>query len=263
MTKELNQQQFGENAAAYFTSEVHAKGASLDRLVQFVEPQAEWELLDVATRAGHTAFAFAPFVAQVTASDITPEMLTQAEKLARERGLSNVVFETADAGGLPYPEASFDLVTCRIAPHHFPDIVQFVREAARVLRPGGVLAVVDNIVPPGPVGDYVNAFEKLRDPSHGRCWSQEAWIEAITNAGLKVNNKETLAKRINFQFWAQRHDPVMQNYLRALLSEAGPQAAAFLQPQTNDGDLSFRLVEGIITGKKQPEVFIAHSEIAY
>ncbi len=251
MSKDEILQQFGANTEAYVNSEVHAKGASLGRLVELLEPEIGLQTLDIATGAGHTAFALAPFVAQVSATDITPEMLAQAEQLAIERDLTNVIFETADAGSLPYPENIFDLVTCRIAPHHFPDISLFVAEAVRVLQPGGLLAVVDNVVPPGVVGDYVNAFEKLRDPSHGRCTSMAEWLKSFDEAGLALTHQETLAKRLNFRFWAQRHDLVMQSYLRAMLLEAGPAANAFLQPQIEDGELNFLLVEGMVIGKKQ------------
>ncbi len=244
-------EQFGANAEAYVNSEVHAKGASLDRMVTLLQPEATWRVLDAATGAGHMAFALAPFAAQVTATDITPQMLVQAEQLAGQRGLGNIVFETVDAGSLPYPEGSFDLVTCRIAPHHFADIGRFIGEAARVLRPGGCLGVVDNVVPAGPTGDYINAFEKLRDPSHGRCWSLGEWLRAFDEAGLALTHQETLAKRLNFEFWAQRHDRDMRRYLRAILLEAGTAATAYLQPQGEADDLTFRLVEGIIIGHRR------------
>ena len=81
------QAQFGPNAAKYATSRVHAKGASLARLVELIEPQAEWTVLDVATAAGHTAFVFAPHVAHVLATDVTPEMLAVAFDLAAEKGI--------------------------------------------------------------------------------------------------------------------------------------------------------------------------------
>jgi len=238
--------QFGENAAAY----AYAKVESLARLIELVSPQADWQILDVAAGAGQTAFAFAPYVKHVTAIDITPQMLAQAEKLRAERELENVILDTADAADLPYPDNAFNLVTCRIAPHHFPDIARFVVESARVLLPGGLLAVVDNIVPPGATGDYVNGFEKLRDPSHGRCLSLEEWLELFAAAGLVVEQHETLAKRREFDVWAQRHDAHTQAYLRAMLSEAGPGPSAFLQPEEEDGRLTFRLLEGIIIGRK-------------
>ncbi|MGB6908009.1 MAG: methyltransferase domain-containing protein, partial [Methyloceanibacter sp.] len=89
-TKSLAQQKFGAAAADYATSSVHAKGESLARLVELVAPEKGWRVLDVATGAGHTAFAFAPHVAKVTASDITDTMLAEAKKLAAARGLGNV-----------------------------------------------------------------------------------------------------------------------------------------------------------------------------
>lgn len=250
MERSLVQEQFGANAAHYVTSRPHAKGASLQRLLELVEPQGDWQVLDIATAAGHTAFAFAPHVGQVWATDITAEMLKIAAEQAAERGFSNVTVEYAEAGALPYEDGRFDLVTCRIAPHHFPDIAAFIGESKRVLRPGGLLAVVDNVVPVGLGGDYVNAFEKLRDPSHGRCLALEEWLDGFSAAGLELAHHETLDKQIQFESWAGRHDADMQRYLKALLFGAAGEAAVFFQPQTINDETTFRLREGIVIGRK-------------
>jgi ubiquinone/menaquinone biosynthesis C-methylase UbiE len=180
-------------------------------------------------------------------------MLQIAAQRAKELGLENVTVEYADAEDLPYEDESFDLVTCRIAPHHFVDVGPFMRQARRVLRPGGVLAVVDNIVPPGLAGDYVNAFEKLRDPSHGRCLSLDEWQQAFQAVGVSILRQGTLDKQIVFEEWAARHDTVMQIYLRAILASAPPAAARFLQPQTINDATTFRLQEGIFIGKRLNE----------
>ena len=153
MTDELldrNRRQFGANAANYATSEVHAKGASLGRLVEVVDAQPQWAALDIATAAGHVAIAFAPLVAGMTATDLTPEMVELASRRAEEAGLQNVTTRVADACNLPFDGGTFDLVTCRIAPHHFPEPAAFIREVARVLRKGGVFGFVDNVVPDEP-----------------------------------------------------------------------------------------------------------------
>ena len=102
---------------------------------------------------------------------------------------TNISFETADAEDLPFADASFDLVTCRIAPHHFQHIDRFLAESHRVLRDGGVLAVVDNVVPAGDAGDYVNAFEKLRDPSHHRALALDEWMDAFAAAGFPCSRR--------------------------------------------------------------------------
>jgi ubiquinone/menaquinone biosynthesis C-methylase UbiE len=264
MSKQKVQQQFGANAAAYATSKVHAKGYSLSRLVELTQPQPDWHVLDVATAAGHTAFVFAPHVAHVTATDLTPEMLTVAAGLAAEKELTNLTFAPADAEALPYESDMFDLVTCRIAPHHFPDIQQFINEAARVLKPGGLLAVVDNIVPGthlrgkkarllNEAGAYVNAFEKLRDPSHGRCWSVSEWEHGFRQAGLAMQHQELLTKEIEFGSWAARMQvsPEDSIRLKAMLVQAPTAVSDFLTPQISNDRITFRLTELLAVGKNK------------
>lgn len=250
MSKKQVREQFGAHADSYKSSEVHARGASLARLVELVDPQPTWFVLDIATGAGHTAAAFAPFVKQVVAGDITPEMLAQTRQLAKEQGLSNVRIETADAESLPFDHASFDLVTCRIAPHHFSAIPAFISESYRVLKPSGLLAVVDNVVPPGMAGDYVNAFEKLRDPSHVRCLTTRAWSEALSTAGFDVLKQEELEKTMDFDFWAKRHDADLRAYLLALLFQAAEETSRFLQPRSQEGKITFQLREGLFICQK-------------
>ena len=93
-------------------------------------------LLDVGTGAGHTAFAFAPHIAEVEALDLTQEMLDQVERGAQERGLTNIHCQLGDAEALPYPDDTFDFVTSRLCAHHFQNAPAFVREVARVLWAG-------------------------------------------------------------------------------------------------------------------------------
>lgn len=250
MSKKSVKEQFGANAAHYIDSRPHAKGASLKRLVETIHPQSHWQMLDIATAAGHTALAFAPHVAHVIAADITPEMLPLARNLAAERGITNLTAEIADAEALPYDSAKFDLVTCRIAPHHFPHIDRFVAEAYRVLKPGGLLGLVDNIVPEGKAGDYVNAFEKLRDPSHGRCLTLAEWTIELEKTGFTIQHRETLGKEMVFESWAARHDAATQAELRRLLREAPPAAGDFLQPQFQGNKTTFRLKEGLFINRK-------------
>ena len=261
--KSLVQQQFGAHAQEYATSVVHAKGASLARLVELVQPQPDWVVLDVATAAGHTAFAFAPHVAQVIATDITPEMLPVAANVAAEKGITNVALETADAEDLPYDNGIFDLVTCRIAPHHFHHVVRFVAECYRVLKPGGTVAVVDNVVPGSRTDDAagaaqrtagaaINDFEKQRDPSHGRCLSVAEWLALFDQVGFQMLQQETAPKRMLFDPWVKRMgaSPATQANLRNVLLNATGEVAAFFRPQTDGGDLAFHLLEAIFIGRK-------------
>ncbi len=264
MNKSLVQQQFGAHAAAYATSTVHAKGASLARLVELVRPQPSWQVLDVATGAGHTAAAFAPHVARAIASDLTAEMLQEAAKLAKAKGFANMETARADAEALPFEDGRFDLVSCRIAPHHFPDIPTFVAETWRVLKAGGTFALVDNIAPDaestpgfssGELRDAAltyNAFEKIRDPSHARCLGMAEWSEVLADTGFEVLHKERLPKDMEFQSWAERlgSDATTIARLRSMLTDGSPALQAFLKPRLEGDKLWFTLDEAILIARK-------------
>lgn len=250
----MNRQQFGANAENYATSAVHAKGASLDRMVELAAPQSTWRALDIATAAGHTAFAFAPHVAHVTATDLTPEMVDLAATRSVELGFDNVTTEIADAEALPFDDSSFDLVTCRIAPHHFPDQPQFVREVARVLSPGGTFAMVDNVVPDDhEVALFCDDWEQRRDPSHMNCLSLNEWLQLCAGAGLTVEHSETAPKLMQFQAWvdnmgvpAERRPGLLTDLL-----EATPAVRRFLQPTgAAQDDATFTLTEGLLIAKR-------------
>lgn len=245
--------QFGRSATDYGTSTVHAHGASLQRLVELTRPQPDWDVLDIATGAGHTALAFAPHVRHVIASDMTPEMLEVTQRLAVERGVTNISTGIAYADDLPYSDAQFDLVTCRVAAHHFPDIAGFLNETARVLKPGGVFALVDNSVPEGAGGDYINAVELLRDPGHNRCLSVEEWEQECFASRLHVTVKETSPMALDFDAWTERMRVSAENRIRlkAMILRAPQEAAAVLTPLVQGDRMTFHLERMILIAHKQ------------
>jgi len=249
MSKSSSQAQFGQNAAEYLTSKPHAQGKSLDRLVALTQPQPHWHALDVATGAGHVAYAFAPHVARQWATDITDEMLDLVRGEIVRRKLDNVRVAHAKAEALPFEDGAFDLVTCRVAPHHFDSIAAFLDETRRVLKRGGTFALVDNVVPAGGVGDYVNAFERFRDPSHLRAWTIEEWRLALKKHGFAVAHEELLSKEMDFAYWAGRHDAAMLAFLRAMLEQTTPAVKEVLRPEEKDGKLTFRLSEALFVAR--------------
>src|SRR5207247_2394806 len=129
-----------------------------------------------------------PRVAEVVGLDVSEGMLGKAREQARAAGVRNVRFQAGAAEALPFPDASFDLVTCRVAPHHFVSVPKFVAETRRVLRAGGRLLVADTAVPDGSkeVDEWQNRVEALRDPSHVRNFTPSEWRKFVTAAGLEL-----------------------------------------------------------------------------
>jgi SAM-dependent methyltransferase len=221
-------QQYASVGDAYVRSAGHATGSDLERMVRLAAPADSDVLLDLATGGGHVAGAFAPHVATVIASDLTPEMLVHARRHLQDLGWQHVAYLVADAGAIPLRDASCDIVTCRIAPHHFPDPAHFVAESARVLRPGGRFVLVDRTVPDGQAGDFFNRFEMLRDPSHVRSLTMGEWQALIVDAGLTLTVAEPFRKRHDFDDWATRSrvSPAVRTDLELLAARTDPAITA-------------------------------------
>jgi ubiquinone/menaquinone biosynthesis C-methylase UbiE len=251
--KSLVQSQFGANAENYATSRIHAEGDSLVRLVELTGPKPAWTMLDVATGAGHTAMAFAPHVARVTATDMTPRMLGVSVELAQKRGLTNIVFQEAEAENLPFEDGAFDLVTCRIAPHHFADVPRFVEEVKRVLKPRGTFGLVDNIAPESPkAAEQLNIIETMRDPSHARCLSAGEWLQLLRRSGFVVRHHEVLDKDMDLDSWAGRMSASEETKRRldAMLRDPMPELQAYLRTHDSDGVVKFNLEEAVFVATK-------------
>jgi SAM-dependent methyltransferase len=203
--KDAVQKQFGAHAAAFAVSAVHARGADLALLPELAGLTGHETVLDVATATGNTAFALAPHAARVVGLDLTPEMLDEARRQAAARAISNVDFVLGDAEQMPFQDATFDVVACRIAAHHFSDVPRFCRESYRVLKPGGRFLLVDNVVPEDAELDrFINAIDKLRDPSHVRSWRVSEWERFLTGSGFAVSEVQRFAIPQGLEDWLAR-----------------------------------------------------------
>lgn len=190
-TQRAAQEQFDRQSRNYGRSHILSNVADVDAALAHTSLPARARVLDVATGAGHTGLHLASLGHEVTCADLSAAMLERVREGAAERGL-HVETRQHPAEELPYADGSFELVTCRIAAHHFSSPAAFVRETARVLRPGGTFLLIDGSVPDDePEAEaWLHQVEKLRDPSHARLLPPREWKTLCTDAGLEVCHAE-------------------------------------------------------------------------
>lgn len=233
------QTQFGEQAAAYLSSAVHAQGSEFALLQAELAGQGAARVLDLGCGAGHVSFHVAPLVKEVVAYDLSQQMLDVVAGAAVDRGLSNIVMVNGAAERLPFAEGEFDFVFSRYSAHHWSDLGLALREVRRVLKPGGVAAFVDVLSPGSPLFDtYLQSVEVLRDTSHVRDYSAAEWLRQVSEAGLHVRSTSRQRLRLEYNSWVERMrtPEVLRAAIRQLQQSMGSEVREYFEI---DADGSF------------------------
>jgi SAM-dependent methyltransferase len=176
---------WSERAEVYRQSPTHAQGEDLDLVVEWCEPGPGVTVLDVATGGGHVARRLREAGATVVTVDPAPGMKADT---------------TAPAEDLPFADGSFEAVACRLAAHHFADVLAALREMARVARHRVVIC--DNTF----VSEVSEEADRVRDPSHVRNYSQPEWHSFFELAGLRVADERFLERPLEIEPWLARVD---------------------------------------------------------
>jgi len=197
------QDRFTRTAEAFATYVLQKRAADADRLAEMAQPQPGDRVLDAACGPGTYALRFAPRVRAVVGLDYTPAMLGKARATAEERGLGNVAFSRGDVSAIPFRTGSFNVVTCGFSIHHLLKPGAAVAEFARVLAPGGRLALMDIIVAEPGRADMNNRIETVRDPSHVHTHTQPELLKLVEAAGLRLSTAERVESPRMFNHWMQ------------------------------------------------------------
>jgi ubiquinone/menaquinone biosynthesis C-methylase UbiE len=209
--------QFDKQSDRYGKSHILADTSDVVETLGGLIPERGAKALDVATGGGHTALTLARLGWSVSAGDVSGRMLENAKRLVNESGyqLETHLFP---AEAIPFPNASFDLVSARVAPHHFTSPEKFVAEAARVLKPGGHFLLIDGSVPDNDpqTEAWLHRIEKWRDPSHGAFLSRAAWEALVQDKGLTILRSSLHTKKqpdLEWYFETAATSPENRNYV--------------------------------------------------
>lgn len=235
------QEQFDRQSVNYGKNHILSNISDVQEALHGIPFQKGMKALDVATGGGHTALYLAGAGYEVTATDISQAMLHNAKQLAQERGLSICTGQHA-AENFPYEDGSFDLITCRVAAHHFSSPAQFVHEAARVLKKGGHFVLIDGSVhdDESEAEEWIHKVEKYRDPSHHRFLSPASWREVCTAEGLIVQRAELSSLKqpdLEWYFQTANTSPDNRKVVLALVQNAPESVRRIYRLTIEDGKI--------------------------
>ena len=246
------QSQFDPRAEAYLTSAVHSTGPDLERaktLVADAVPSTA-QALDIGCGGGHLSFALAPHVARMVALDPSPGMLAGVSRMAAARGSRQIETRQGTAESLPFTDRSFDLVCTRYSAHHWTRLPEALREAARVLAPGGYALIIDTLGQEDPLADtFMQSIELLRDASHVRNRSLSQWRALLRETGLQELEHAGWPMRLDFTSWVERmRTPADRVAVIRSMQEAAPQEVRKALRIEADG--SFTIQTGLLWLRK-------------
>ncbi len=233
------QEQFARQSRNYGAGHILADVSDVSAALAGISLPGRARVLDVACGAGHTGLHLASLGHDVTLADLAAPMLDRVREAAAARGLKIETRQHA-AEEFPYEDASFDLVTCRIAPHHFSSPESFVRETARVLRAGGWFLLIDGSVPDDEpeAEEWLHQVEKFRDPSHHRLLTPRTWTRLCEANGLRVASAELKPMKqpdLEWYFETAATSPVHRARVRELIAHASARTRALFQIGEEEG----------------------------
>ncbi|CDK87014.1 SAM-dependent methyltransferase YafE (UbiE paralog) [Escherichia coli IS29] len=163
---------------------------------------------------------------------------------AEARQLKNITTRQGYVESLPFADNAFDIVISRYSAHHWHDVGAALREVNRVLKPGGLLIVMDVMSPGHPVRDiWLQTVEALRDTSHIRNHASGEWLTLISEANLIVDNLITDKLPLEFSSWVarMRTPEALVDAIRIYQQSASTEVKTYFALQ-NDGSFTSDII---------------------
>ena len=216
--------------------------------------RAQDTVLDVCGGAGHLARHLSSRAKEFVVLDLTPEQLQTGREGAAREGSDNVRFVEGDALAIPFDTGEFDLAMSRFAFHHLIDPAAASREMARVVRPGGHVAVIDMV----SGGSRHDELEIVRDPSHTRALPEPELLDTVVSAAGELVALGEREQDIPVEPWlaqASPTDDAAAEVRRALEAEADGGAATGLRGRRADDGSLLITHRWVIAVARRPDGF--------
>ena len=178
-----------------------------DEIIRMLNPKGNDVVLDVAAGTGEPGLTIASMLSggKVIITDLAEDMLVIARESAKQRGIENIEIRACDVCDLPFPDNTFDAISCRFGFMFFPDMLLAAKEMVRVLKPGGRIATSVWYSPEKnfwvtAIMGTINRNMELPPPPPGspgmfRCAKDGFMTDLFSQAGFKnIRTKEVAGK---------------------------------------------------------------------
>ncbi|HVB98424.1 MAG TPA: methyltransferase domain-containing protein [Candidatus Dormibacteraeota bacterium] len=248
----LVRERFTRTAEAFAKTTVSMRAGEGEKIVQLAQAQPEDIGLDLACGPGTFAIPLAHRTRQAIGLDLTPAFLSLARKRAGEKGVENLWLLCADATAIPIRDKSIHVAVSGYSFHHMKDPLRALGELARVVVPGGRVALVDLYTPEGFDPGVNDRIERVRDASHCHTFTRAEFCQAVEQAGFRIHSMELHEDPRRFSQWMhiagwKPDDPVWREVRRLMEKELTEDASGF-HPRTVAAD-----------GPGEPEIEFTHS----
>lgn len=180
-----------------------------DKMISLLNLKETDRVLDIAAGTGEPGLSIAGRLknGKVVITDLSEEMLDIARENAKRKGIRNVDFVSCDVCELPFPDQTFDAISCRLGFMFFPDMQLAAEEMVRVLKPGGKLVtsvwdVAERNFWVTAVGETINRNMQLTPPPPEapgmfRCAKPGLIARLLNQAGMKNTTETAVNGKLN------------------------------------------------------------------
>lgn len=243
-----------------------------DVMIRYLKPSGNEVALDIASGTGEPALTIATILdgGKVFMTDLSEGMLHIAREHASSRGITNVESHVCDVSALPFPDNTFDVVSCRLGFMFFPDMSRALSEMVRVLKPGGRIATA---VWNGPEKNFwvtatmgtINRLMEVPAPPPGspgmfRCAKPGLMVDLFTQVGLKNVTESEAPGKMNTQttdvYWSMMTEvgaPIVAALSKAddvMKAKIKDEVFALVNSNFPDGNVVFDSSAQVIYGEK-------------
>jgi ubiquinone/menaquinone biosynthesis C-methylase UbiE/broad specificity phosphatase PhoE len=220
---------------------------TMERFLRFAHFPENARLLEIGSGTGHIALALAQRGAsEVVGVDVSPGMLEQAEYLRLSSVDSTtarrVSFRLASAHALPFDNQSFDVVVCRFLFHLIGKPASTLQEIRRVIKPSGLLILVDLLGDEDAVKRATqDAIEERRNPGHRAARSLQQYRRMLTEAGFSIEDEKSETESRELQEWLQEMavDEAARDAIKEMMEASMETDAAGLSVRNQEDTILF------------------------